>query len=225
MMVSCVMPTHRGAAVARVAIESFLLQDWYAAKKELIVLDNSEDASVGDMPAMAGVRYRRVPRHSIGELRNIGAEMARGEVICNWDDDDWYAPTRLHDQLWRLARTRKMVTGWHDALYYVPGHAGELFRFLCAGPPYAMGTSQCYWREWWRKHPFPHISSGEDGAFSDAARDAGELDSVDAGRNTVVRQLEPDEPLRALLGKHKQWPAAAREEYPESFFRAIGAGA
>ncbi len=222
-MVSCVMPSLRGRAVARVAVESFLAQTW--EEKELVILDNSDDGSAAAFATLPGVRVLRAPRRSIGELRNMGAAAARGEVILNWDDDDWYAPKRILRQVHRLMATGAEVTGWHSVLYFVPGVEGECFRFQPSSrlprAPYAMGTSQCYWREWWRAHPYPRTSSGEDAVFGDAALRVRKLDSCDAGDTAVVRQLEPDEPLRSLLGRHEQWPAARREDFPPEFFEQV----
>lgn len=226
MKVSCVMPSFRGHDVAEIAVKSFLAQTW--DEKELVIVDNSEDGSCMWFHDPPQVRVLRFPPGScsIGELRNIGAEEARGQAIVNFDDDDFYAPTRIFEQMLRLVDSEKQVTGWHSVLYYVPGHAGEFFRFRSSSPqrpprPYAMGTSQCYWREWWRGNPYPKISSGEDGAFSDRALRARQLDSCDAGDLAVVRQLEPDEPLRSLLGRHEQWPEARREDFPREFFESV----
>lgn len=36
---------------------------------------------------------------TLGALRNISIEHARGEIICQWDDDDLYHPERLARQL------------------------------------------------------------------------------------------------------------------------------
>ena len=43
-----------------------------------------------------GVRYLRLERRaSIGEKRNRAGAATEGAIIAHWDDDDWYAPSRL----------------------------------------------------------------------------------------------------------------------------------
>jgi glycosyltransferase involved in cell wall biosynthesis len=41
---------------------------------------------------------------SLGELRNCSVDAARGEFVCQWDDDDWHAPERLRRQLEEVLR-------------------------------------------------------------------------------------------------------------------------
>jgi len=36
---------------------------------------------------------------SLGAKRNIGVELASGEFVCMWDDDDWYPEDRIENQL------------------------------------------------------------------------------------------------------------------------------
>jgi len=47
-------------------------------------------------------------------------------------------------------------------------------------PNYALGTSLCYWKDWWRAHPFKTVNIGEDNAFVAEAAAAGKLVSVHA---------------------------------------------
>jgi glycosyltransferase involved in cell wall biosynthesis len=50
---------------------------------------------------------RTTTKKTLGALRNMTVEAARGEVVCQWDDDDLYHPYRLSLQ--------------HDALEVSPG--------------------------------------------------------------------------------------------------------
>lgn len=49
------------------------------------------------------------------------------------------------------------------------------------GSNYALGTSLCYWFDWWESHPFPAIQVSEDGHFVRAAQAARQIVSADAG--------------------------------------------
>jgi glycosyltransferase involved in cell wall biosynthesis len=42
---------------------------------------------------------------TLGALRNISMKSARGEVVCQWDDDDLFHPERLERQFQALARS------------------------------------------------------------------------------------------------------------------------
>jgi glycosyltransferase involved in cell wall biosynthesis len=38
---------------------------------------------------------KREPGRTLGSLRNLDIEMAQGEYVCQWDDDDWYHAGRI----------------------------------------------------------------------------------------------------------------------------------
>jgi len=95
-LVSCIMPTFDRRRFVTIAVDCFLAQDW--PRKELIVVDDGTDP-VGDLCRHRDIRYIRLPhRTSIGNKRNLACQEARGDVIMQWDDDDWYGPDRLRRQ-------------------------------------------------------------------------------------------------------------------------------
>jgi hypothetical protein len=134
---------------------------------------------------------------TIGEKRNFGCSQARGSVVVHFDDDDFSAPGRLADQLERLDRSGKAVTGYRS-MKFTDGKRS--WQFARRGN-YAMGTSFCYRKDWWQAHPFPAVQIGEDWTFLEVAERSDEIISVDAGEmmiasihpgNTSPRQLQGD---------------------------------
>jgi len=109
-LVSCVMPTFNRRAFIPLALASFRGQTY--PNKELIVVDDGSD-SVADLVAgEPDVRCIRVAqRMSIGAKRNLGCREARGEIIAQWDDDDWYAPDRLAQQVAPITGGAADITG------------------------------------------------------------------------------------------------------------------
>ena len=102
-LVSCLCVTRLRAARLRRAIGCFQRQTY--TPRELLVVYETDDAetaallaSIAD-PAIRGHAVPALPKQSLGALRNIAVAHARGEYIAQWDDDDWYAPTRLTVQL------------------------------------------------------------------------------------------------------------------------------
>jgi glycosyltransferase involved in cell wall biosynthesis len=174
------------------AIEHFRLQT-HVNRELLIVADGD---SVRDLiPESTQIRLIEVASPiEIGAKRNFGCERAAGEVIAHWDDDDYSAPGRLADQMERLASSGKAVTGYRT-MRFTDGADWWLYE---GSPLYALGTSLCYRKDWWRKHPFPARNIGEDNEFVTAAAVRGELAVSEAGDlmhatihpgNTSVRQL------------------------------------
>ncbi|MDT5267881.1 MAG: hypothetical protein QOH49_67 [Acidobacteriota bacterium] len=122
-LVSCIMPTYNRRGFIPLAVENFLAQDY--PRKELIVVDDGAD-EVGDLVRdLPGVRYERLAgRASIGAKRNVACEMAEGEVIAHWDDDDWYAPSRLRYQVRPLLADEADLTGLENSfVLQLPGGA------------------------------------------------------------------------------------------------------
>ncbi len=51
------------------------------------------------MIEFAAIEVPDSPRKALGTLRNLAVSAARGRYVCQWDDDDWYHPDRLSEQL------------------------------------------------------------------------------------------------------------------------------
>jgi glycosyltransferase involved in cell wall biosynthesis len=153
----------------------FLQQE--ASNAELLIL--SDGADVRDLvPDDDRIRLIHLAGHpGIGDKRNFGCERAAGEVMAHWDDDDHSAPGRLADQLARLEQSGKAVTGYHSMKFT----DGEQWWKYAGTPLYALGTSLCYRREWWKRNHFHAVQVGEDNQFVAVAAAAGELATVDAG--------------------------------------------
>ena len=49
---------------------------------------------------------------------NLACEMARGDILAHFDDDDWYAPWRLTYQVEALTGARADLCGINQLLYY-----------------------------------------------------------------------------------------------------------
>jgi glycosyltransferase involved in cell wall biosynthesis len=224
--VSCVMPACYGE-MALLAVQCFLDQT-YEGELELIVLDNNDEGETIEhlLPEDERIKYHRTVRKPLGALRNEGNRLATGEVICNWDCDDWSSPDRVAAQVERLKESGKAVTGWHNVNYFNTVDGGTYKYFYEADrnrnhPPYAFGASQVYQRAWWEKYPYPETGV-EDFQFQQEALHRRELDSSDAGDLYVVRSHQLS--LCPPQFGHKQFPAVERTSLPQEFFDAIGVG-
>jgi glycosyltransferase involved in cell wall biosynthesis len=165
-LVSCLMPTADRRPMIDRAIAYFRRQDHPA--RELVILDDGQDR-VGDLvPDDPRIRYVAADRRLVlGAKRNAVCELARGDVMLHWDDDDWVAPHRVSYQLRALERTGAEVCGSSRLLYLHPegrrawlyAHAGG------ASSSWVAGNTLCYARDAWRRHPFAEVPVGEDSRF------------------------------------------------------------
>lgn len=186
MLISCIMPTRGRPQFVCRALEAFFAQTW--PWKELVILDDRDCRSFDHPPLFQSVQYHLLEqRLQIGAKRNLAVSRAAGQIIAHWDDDDYSAPGRLEDQVMHLIDSAAMVTGYHS-MTFVDGERLWLYRHT---PPYAIGSSMMYRREFWREHPFPDQQIMEDQHFQAAANSMGVLVSVEAGE-MMLASIHPD---------------------------------
>lgn len=198
------------------AIDCFLLQT-YPSKELLIVADNPSDVEglipevVKDDCTISTVSLVRPA--VVGEKRNIGCRIAKGEYIAVWDDDDFSAPGRIEQQVAHLEASRKSVTGYR-AMKFTDGKSWWQYR---GWPGFAMATSLFFRKDWWVTHPFPMMQCGQDELFGTAALlgcQMAECDDLDLmyatihPGNTSPRQLK-NPPYYPLPGF--EWGKCAKQ--------------
>lgn len=203
-MISVVCPTYNRSERHANLYQVFQHQTFN--DRELIVLDDSEEASpffskLNDPK----VTYQHLPsRHLLGEKRNILAEMAKGDVIAQFDDDDYYAPKYLETMisllssadfgklskwlswkegdgtLWEWDTRFKggnyfRVAGWEKEVQEI--HSGKPTEEVPEWDSnlWGFGFSFIYKKSLWKDSPFVNRNSGEDFAFVDSARRLGKI--------------------------------------------------
>jgi GT2 family glycosyltransferase len=167
-LVSCVMPTRNRREFALQAIRYFQRQDYPA--RELIILDDGDEDLTPLLPMDRAIHYVRLTPQSLGAKRNLGCELARGTLIAQWDDDDWYAPTRLTLQAAPLLAGHADITGLTARRFFeldrwrfwtcTPQLHRRLFAFDVAA-----GTLMYHRRVWQSMAQYPNRSLAEDAAF------------------------------------------------------------
>ena len=108
------------------AVACFLAQDYPAT--ELVVVDDGSDPVRELVPPDPRIRYiYSAEPQSIGRKRDLGCEISRGEIIVQWDDDDWHGPSRVSHQVAPLLAGRADVTGL-DGAVILHAISGTFFR-------------------------------------------------------------------------------------------------
>lgn len=184
-LVSCVMPTRGRARWVEQAIRLFQRQDY--PKKELVIVYD-HDADITPRCADPRVRYVKATGSiSIGAKRQLGTTVSRGEIIAQWDDDDWYAPSRITQQVIPIRLGVADITGLGDTLFF---DIDQWQFWRCSPALYAQlfveqvaGGTLVYRRELWQQSEgYKDISLREDAEFLLAAlRHGGRLCRVDGG--------------------------------------------
>ena len=110
------MPTRNRPDFVRQSIAYFQRQDY--AARELIIVDDGTDDLTPLLPDDERIRYTRTAPCSIGAKRNRACELARGDLIAQWDDDDWYASDRLTIQAEPLLAGEADITGLRARIFF-----------------------------------------------------------------------------------------------------------
>ncbi len=217
--VSCIMPTANRRRFVPSAVRMFLEQDF--GNKELLVIDDGVDAVEDLIPKHPSIRYVRLEqRVPLGEKRNIACEMARGEIIAHWDDDDWYAPWRLTYQVTALLASCADIGGVRGALFVDPAaHAAWEYVYPVRARQWVCGATLCYLKSYWIRHRFAPVQIGEDTRFVLSAHDArtivndknqyfvGLIHAANTARKRTTRPYwEPRsfDAILSIIGNH--WP-------------------
>ncbi|MBL9153545.1 MAG: glycosyltransferase family 2 protein [Verrucomicrobiales bacterium] len=162
--VTCLCPTFGRAHLLEEAIHSFHLQD-YPGTKELIVLnDFSLQQFQYEHPEVRVINAKcRFP--TLGEKRNAAAELAKGEWLVTWGDDDIHLPHRLRRlvEVANGAGLSILLEGWH---YYYDGAHLRVNQDVTTGAH--LISKDLYWRA----GGIAAMNNGEDGDFNRRVRNA-----------------------------------------------------
>jgi glycosyltransferase involved in cell wall biosynthesis len=129
---SCVMVTNGRHELVKKSIRCYMQQTYL--NKNMVVLSQGsveQNAVIEHYLKSLGrpdIFFMTAPRDiCFGMMRNTSVEIATGDIICQWDDDDLYHPDRLMTQYKALrADSRNIASLYCDFLkYYMT--AGELY--------------------------------------------------------------------------------------------------
>ncbi len=172
-LVSCIMPTRDRPEFAMQAVRYFLRQDWPAT--ELVIIEGGTPQLAGLLPNDPRIRLVSPgTNRSIGGMRNYACELARGEIVAQWDDDDWHGPQRLSRQVAPIVTGAAEITALRDCpLFELDSWqcwrwSAELHRRMLVRD--VLGGTLVFRRQvWQRLARYPDRSLAEDAAFLDQA--------------------------------------------------------
>ncbi len=205
-LVSCICITQNRRFFLRQAVRYFK-DAWqiYSGEAELVILDGSEHSSEEaladdlwlDSERMRYVHEPSPPHAKTGALHNRACELARGDIIIQWDDDDWQSADRIVQQVRALGGHSGDVMVEYPAgafaftsqFYWY--HLGE--RQACPARSWSHGGSAgatfAYHRKVWEACPFRDVDQGEDNFFwqDHAARGTPMIDTRDPSLVVYIR--------------------------------------
>lgn len=156
-LVSILTPTYNRRAFIPNIIACVLHQTYPADRLEWVVLDDGTDP-VWDLLepyAQSGrinIRYiRHEEKLNIGAKRNRIHAAARGEILVNMDDDDYYPPERVAYAVTTLRSSRRQICGSTTLHLYFTDDA-SIWTVGPFGANHATFGTMAYTREYARTH-------------------------------------------------------------------------
>jgi O-antigen biosynthesis protein len=170
-LVSCIMPTRGRPDFVRQAVRYFQRQDY--PNTELLIIEDGTSELADALPQDSRIRLIAIDTtRSIGALRNIACQHARGEIIVQWDDDDWHGPLRLSRQVAPIRSGAADITALRDAVMFDLQRwefwkfSAELHKRMFVRDVHG-GTLAFRRSVWERMARYPDRSLAEDAAFLD----------------------------------------------------------
>lgn len=167
------------------AVHSFIAQDYLNKRLLIWNTGTDEEGMIVSSPGIQEVMFKGRGM-TIGALRNeANGYAANGaDILMHWDDDDWSHPQRMKEQVAMLKATGMECVGYREMLFWKqspypfgtslvsPLIPGEAWLYTAETKDYCLGTSLCYWRGAWDRHPFPDspkrtASGGFDGGTAE----------------------------------------------------------
>jgi glycosyltransferase involved in cell wall biosynthesis len=144
--------------LARAAVNCFLRQSY--ANRELVIVNHGQEPLNIVHPMIREVKLEDPgpKRKTIGELRNIGLENAKGDWVIQWDDDDYHHIHRIVFQMAHRRGNAAVMLKWMLRVNLISSDA-----FPC-GDPVACGGSMLFPKSGAVK-PYPDVSKHEDTVF------------------------------------------------------------
>jgi glycosyltransferase involved in cell wall biosynthesis len=130
------MVTKGRLELMKASIQCYLNQT-YKNKNMVILSQGSEDVNDAIKQYLKGLDaseimfYTAPPNITLGAMRNCSIEIANGDIICQWDDDDLSHHDRLRTQ--------------YDALRCDSRRVASMF---CAFLKYYKTSGEIYWCDW-----------------------------------------------------------------------------
>jgi len=134
-LVSFIIPTFNSGATITRCLRSIHQLDYPPEKIEVIVVDNGSTDTTIRLAEQHGAQVLIRPNVFVSELRNIGAEEAKGEVLAFVDSDCLVSPLWLKNALQHLQRPSVAAAGCGYALPSPPSWIEQYWFYLHISPP------------------------------------------------------------------------------------------
>jgi len=153
-------PTFNRRPFIPMIIKCFEHQDYPKDKIEWIILDDGTDKIEDLVSHIPQVRYLKYDeKMSLGKKRNIGNDLAKGDVIVYMDDDDYYPPERISHAVNMLQVNNKVLCVGSSMMLIYFKDLNKMYQFGPYGPNHSTAATFAFRKELLKETRFNEESS------------------------------------------------------------------
>jgi len=146
----------------------FNYQTYPASRRELIILDDSPESNqsiIDEHNKDNNVKYiYSNEKIALGKKRNMLNDMAKGEYIVCFDDDDFYAPERIRHSINKLKATKALIGGC-SLLYIYYSDIKKIYSLGPFGPRHGTAATFAYHRSILKEYRYDETAEKSEEKF------------------------------------------------------------
>jgi len=118
LLVSILTPTYNRRVFIPQLLKYIYRQD-YIGPLEILIADDGEEEISDLLSKDSRIRHIRLgEKKPLGYKRNLLANEAKGQILINMDDDDYYPPNRISHAVSQLIKSKLMIAGSSQMYFY-----------------------------------------------------------------------------------------------------------
>ena len=165
LLVSILTPTFNRRKFIPQYLRNIKRQD-YKGPIEILIADDGDDKIEDLIPKNSIFRYIKLDeKKSIGYKRNLLCNEAKGEILINMDDDDFYPSKRISHAIERLNKKEVYIAGSSHCYFY--DKTNGITQFGPVGPYHGLAGTFAFFKEYLTQNKFDeNVELGEELSFT-----------------------------------------------------------
>ena len=164
--VSILVPTKDRPQFVENILNNFNRQSYKSDKMELIIMDDGALDLASNFENFSYISYIKVRPMTLGEKRNKLIEIAKGDILIFFDDDDYYPKDKVSECVRVLENnTNYLITGSSVMYIYFPKYNDILKYGPSWHPNHATCATLAFKKEYYKNNKFPHLRKAEEKKF------------------------------------------------------------
>lgn len=163
--VSVICPTYNRRKFLPNIIKQFLYQTYPQEFMEMIIVDDSPKSNEDIIPKQSNIKYHYLPEKMIlSNKRNYINDLATGDIIVCFDDDDFYSPERVRHAVTKLTSSKRHIAGASVINIYYK-NLNKIIQFGPYGPNHGTNGTMAYTRKYLENHRYEDDKNKSEESF------------------------------------------------------------